>query len=401
MWEYGMSSVVKHLVLISFFFSVTAFAQQQSVVLISLDGFRWDYIEKHRAKGLANIAKQGVRVNKMWPVYPSKTFPNHISIITGLLPVNHGVIDNKFCDKKRDQCYKMGSGKDDSTWLNGIPLWNLAQMQGLKSAAYFWPESDARFNGMVPNYYYHYSQQSDYQARIDQIIQWLSLDATQRPHFVAGYFSLVDSLGHDFGPDSAEVYAGVQEIDMLITQLHKRLSKLPHPVNLIVVSDHGMSTVDSTQSIDIDALAIPAGWIVKNTGPRVLIYTKGANEADEMATIKKLNTQAKGRFVVMDEKTLVERNYFGSARIPDIILETYAPRVFSRGNQVAYQGTHGYPNTDDMAATFVAHGPAFKSGMKINEMKNLEIYPVISDVLGLKLLNKVDSDGEILRQALK
>ncbi|KAF7764173.1 hypothetical protein PCIT_b0096 [Pseudoalteromonas citrea] len=396
-----MYNVVKRLLLASFFFSVAASAQQQSVVLISLDGFRWDYIEKHRAKGLANIAKQGVRVNKMWPVYPSKTFPNHISIITGLRPINHGVIDNKFCDKKRDQCYKMGSGKDDSTWLNGIPLWNLAQMQGLKSAAYFWPESDARFNGMVPNYYYHYSQQSDYQARIDQIVQWLSLDQSQRPSFVAGYFSLVDSLGHEFGPDSAEVYDAVQQVDTLITQLHNRLAKLPQPINLIVVSDHGMSNVDSTRTIDIGELAIPDNWVVKNTGPRVLIYTKDASEADKVVVIKKIHAQARGRFVIVKEQTLAERHYLGSSRIPDIILETKAPRVFSQGNKVPYQGTHGYANTNDMAAMFVAYGPAFKSSMVINEMENLEIYPIVSEILGLKLMNTVDSDGAVLRQALK
>jgi predicted AlkP superfamily pyrophosphatase or phosphodiesterase len=196
------------------------------------------------------------------------------------------LLNNKLCDKKRDQCYKMGSGKNDSTWLNGIPLWNLAQMQGLKSVAYFWPESDARFNGMVPNYYYHYSQQSDYQARVDQIVQWLSLDEAQRHSFVAGYFSLVDSLGHEFGPDSKEVFNAVQKVDELIFQLYTRLSRLPYPVNLIVVSDHGMSNVDSSQLIDIDELAIPDNWIVKNTGSRALIYTKDTSELDIAAFVK-------------------------------------------------------------------------------------------------------------------
>ena len=133
------------------FSSLVKAEQEQSVVLISIDGFRWDYIEKHDAKNLKIISEQGVRATKMRPVYPTKTFPNHVSIITGLLPVNHGIVDNRFCDTERNECYKMGKGKDDSTWLNGIPLWNLAQMQGVKAATYFWPESDARFNGMLPD----------------------------------------------------------------------------------------------------------------------------------------------------------------------------------------------------------------------------------------------------------
>ncbi|MBQ4860661.1 alkaline phosphatase family protein [Pseudoalteromonas sp. MMG013] len=393
--------LTRFILCMSLFLSFILSAQQQSVVLISLDGFRWDYIEQYDAKGLQKIAQQGVQVNKMWPVYPSKTFPNHISIITGLRPVNHGIIDNKFCDKNRNECYKMGSGKDDSTWFNGIPLWNLARMQGLKSATYFWPESDARFNGMVPNYYYHYSQQSDYQARIDQIIQWLSLEEGVRPHFVAGYFSLVDSIGHDFGPNSTQVYDAVQQVDKLITDLQLRLSQLAHPVNLVIVSDHGMTEVDVSQQIDLAHLSIPKEWVVKNTGPRALIYAKQASAKDVQNIKKLLTIESKGRFSILDKHTLMKRHYVGSPRIPDIILETSPPKVFSEHNNVTYKGTHGYVDTDDMAAIFIAQGPAFKSGMKISEMENLEVYPIIAEILGLKLMNKIDSNGDVLRKAVK
>ena len=191
-------------------------AKEQTVVLISIDGMRWDYIEKHGAPNLKAMAAKGVRAQKLMPVYPTKTFPNHISIITGLLPVNHGIVDNNFCDKARkNECYSMGKGMRDSTWVNGIPLWNLAKMQGLKSATYFWPESDARFNGMTPDYYFHYSKYSEYQGRVDQIIQWLSLPKAQRPRFVASYFSLVDSMGHEFGPDAPQTRDAVKQLDEL------------------------------------------------------------------------------------------------------------------------------------------------------------------------------------------
>lgn len=108
-------------------------AKEQTVVLISIDGMRWDYIEKHGAPNLKAMGDRGVRAQKLIPVYPTKTFPNHLSIITGLLPVNHGIVDNKFCDKARNnECYSMGKGFTDSTWVSGTPLWNLAKMQGLK-----------------------------------------------------------------------------------------------------------------------------------------------------------------------------------------------------------------------------------------------------------------------------
>lgn len=392
---------VKLALCLSLFTSFILSAQPQSVVLISLDGFRWDYLQKHKAEGLQKLATKGVKVDKMWPVYPSKTFPNHLSIITGLRPIDHGIIDNKFCDKKRNECYRMGLGKNDSTWLNGIPLWNLAQMQGLKSATYFWPESDARFNGMVPNYYYHYSQHSDYQRRVDQIVEWMSLEEPQRPSFVAGYFSLVDSMGHEFGPDSSQVYDAVQVVDKLITQLHSRLAQLSHPVNLVIVSDHGMSQVDAKQSINISELGIPANWTVKNTGTRVLIYTKDSINSDIKLVVDRMQRLAQSRFTILDEKTLAKRHYVGSSRIPDIILETTAPRIFSEHTEVKYQGAHGYANTDDMAAIFIAQGPAFKSGIVISEIENLEIYPVIADILDLKLMSPVSSTGAKLRQGLK
>lgn len=381
-------------------FALPTLAKQQTVILISLDGFRWDYIEKHNAKNIKRIAEQGVRAKKMWPVYPSKTFPNHISIITGLLPVHHGIIDNKFCDKQRGDCYKMGKGLKDSTWLNGIPLWNLAKMQGLKSAAYFWPESDARFNGMTPDYYYHYSKHSDYQTRIDQMIEWLSLPEAQRPRFVAGYFSLVDSMGHDFGPDSQEVYNAVQKMDNLIGQLHKRITQLPQDINLVLVADHGMSAISKDSVISIDALNLPNDWTVKNTGPRVLIYTNNADIETINTAKQQLRLKANKRYLVLDESILKKRHYVGGSRIPDIILETKAPSVFSFDGKIDYQGTHGYANTDDMAAMFVAQGPAFKSGFAIDELSNLEIYPVIAKILGLKLIRQVDSEGNTLKQAL-
>ena len=381
--------------------AVVKAAEEQSVVLISIDGFRWDYIEKHDAKNLKIISEQGVRATKMRPVYPTKTFPNHVSIITGLLPVNHGIVDNRFCDTERNECYKMGKGKDDSTWLNGIPLWNLAQMQGLKAATYFWPESDARFNGMLPDYFYHYSKHSDYQKRVDQIIQWLSLPKAQRPRLVVSYFSLVDSMGHEYGPDAQQTYDAVQQLDSLMADLHTRLKALDENINLVIVSDHGMASVDPSMSIKIDSLPKDDNFMVQNTGPRVLYYAKPNSKADIKGFSKKLAKAADGRYIVLTDQQKRDYYYDKGPRVGDIVLQTTAPRVFTDSKMASYLGTHGYAYTDDMAATFIATGPAFKRHVQLDEVNNLDVYPLIAKLLGLKILSPIDSDGETLWPAIK
>lgn len=378
-------------------------AKEQTVVMISIDGLRWDYIEKHGAPNLKAMGEQGVRAQKMQPVYPSKTFPNHISVITGLLPVNHGIVDNKFCDKARNnECYSMGKGQKDSTWVRGTPLWNLVKMHGLKSAVYFWPESDARFNGMTPDYYFHYSKQGDYQDRIDQIVQWLSLPQAQRPRFVASYFSLVDSMGHEFGPDAVQTRDAVHKLDALMGQLRTRLSKLAQDINLVIVSDHGMAQVDPEQSIIVSSLPKDDNFIIVNTGPRLLIYTKSdAKNADIDAYKARLQKAAKGRYSVLSSEQLEGYHYNSGSRVGDIVVQTNAPAVFSNGTKAPYLGTHGYAYSDDMAASFIATGPAFKQGMSIELVNNLDIYPVLAKVMGLTLMSKVDSDGKTLMPAIK
>lgn len=378
-------------------------AKEQTVVMISIDGLRWDYIEKHGAPNLKAMGEQGVRAQKMQPVYPTKTFPNHLSIITGLLPVNHGIVDNKFCDKARNnECYSMGKGLKDSTWLSGTPLWNLAKMQGLKTAVYFWPESDARFNGMTPDYYYHYSKNGDYQDRIDQIIQWLSLPKAQRPRFVVGYFSLVDSMGHKYGPDAVQTRDAVKQLDALMGQLHTRLNQLGQEINLVIVSDHGMAQVDPDQSIVVNSLPKDDNFMTINVASRLLIYTKvDAINADVAGYKARLSAASKGRYTVLTDEQLAGYHYNKGSRMGDIIVQTTAPAVFTDTGKAPYLGTHGYAYTDDMAATFIATGPAFEKGLNIEYVNSLDIYPVLAKVMGLKLLSKTDSDGKSLMPAVK
>lgn len=390
--------------------SLTAQSEnKQHVVLLSLDGFRHDYIEKHKAGNLAEIARQGVRAQAMIPVYPANTFPNHISLVTGLHPSQHGIVNNYFYDKQRPKDdsfakYGMGKGLKDSSWIQALPLWNLVEFHGFKAATFFWPESDARINGALPTYHYHYSKYADYQQRIDQIIQWLSLPEASRPRFVAGYFSLTDSMGHDFGPDAAETHDAVQQVDALVGQLYERLQALPVDVNLIVVSDHGMTNVDMEKLITVESLEIPEDFVVENEGAQIMIYARpGVETARISAEAKRLEQHAAGRYRVLNDKERKQRYFSVGPRTGDIVLEIPAPaRFVSEEDEHISKGGHGYlPGHPDMGATFVAIGPAFKQGKMLPPMSSLEVYPGIAQVMGLSLLSDVESEGSIFAQGVK
>lgn len=375
----------------------------QYVVLISLDGFRHDYIDKHDAKHLQAIADKGVRAERMNPVYPANTFPNHLSIITGLRPINHGIVANHFYDKSRHASYDMGKGYGDSTWLSGTPLWNLVEQHGFKAATYFWPESDARINGMLPTYHYHYSKYADYGKRVDQIIDWLALPEAQRPRFVAGYFSLTDTQGHEYGPDAKETYEAVQVVDAYIGELYERLQALPIDVNLVVVSDHGMTSTGRDAAIDVGALPISDKFHYEIQGAQVLLYAKdGATDADIAEQKRALGAVAANAYTVLSDAQRAARYYSVNDRTGDIVIQAQAPAWFAKPNSdYISNGGHGYePTSADMGATFVAIGPAFKQGLRLPAIDNLAVYPTLAKVLGLTLLTPVDGKVGVLAQGL-
>jgi hypothetical protein len=383
--------------------NVHAERPEQHVVLISIDGFRHDYIEKHQARAMANIAARGVRAESMQPVYPANTFPNHISLLTGLLPVNHGIVNNRFYDKSRHAYYSMGEAYKDSTWITAVPFWNLVESHGYPSATYFWPESDARIGGQVPSYHFHYSKYSDYQQRVDQIIEWLTYPDATRPVFIAGYFSLVDTVGHDYGPDAPQTFAAVQKIDALIGQLYERIQALPIKVNLILVSDHGMNAVDTSRIIYQDELKISDDFLILNEGEQILLYAKdGVSEAAVKAQEEALRALALPGVKVFDEH---QRKHYHMPRNPrtgDIIMTIDAPARFAKNKDSRIgPGGHGYlPEHPDMGATFVAVGPAFRQGVQLPRFSNLEVYPALAKVLGLELLRPIDGKLDVLNQAL-
>src|SRR5580692_7026552 len=170
-----------------------AAAQQAKpyVVLVSLDGFRYDYATKYGAKNLRAMAARGASAPEgMLPSYPSVTFPNHYEIVTGLYPDHHGIVANAFYDPARRESYSYTNPKTtgDGSWYSGTPLWVLAEKQGMRTASFFWPTSDAEIQGKRPSYYVApYDESIPDEKRVEQVLAWLRLPVEKRPHFIALY----------------------------------------------------------------------------------------------------------------------------------------------------------------------------------------------------------------------
>ena len=216
------------------------------VIMISIDGFRHDYADQFQAHNILKLAEEGLKAEALIPSFPSKTFPNHFTLVTGLLPGNHGLVGNSFFSRSKNAWYRISNKEavTDPTWYSGIPIWTLAEMQGMLSASFFWVGSEAPIEGILPTYLYPYDGSVPNDFRIEQVVDWLELPANKRPHMITAYFSLVDDVGHEFGPDTEETKEAVLEIDRLIGQLMDEVSQMSLPVHIILVSDHGMSSID-------------------------------------------------------------------------------------------------------------------------------------------------------------
>ncbi|XP_042908128.2 ectonucleotide pyrophosphatase/phosphodiesterase family member 3 [Parasteatoda tepidariorum] len=229
-----------------------SFQDNPPLLLVSLDGLRVDYLKYGVSPTLSKIAECGVKAEFMYPIYPSKTFPNHYTIVTGLYPESHGVIDNQMYDLAMNKRFKVGKTRlDDPRWWQKEPIWVTAQKQGKSAACFFWPGSDVRINGSYPNFYFNYNGSIPFETRVDQILEWLMLP--KRPDFLTLYFDQPDKAGHAHGPDSFEVKEGIKTVDGLMNRLLTGLEirNLTNCVNIIIVSDHGMSDTSCDRIFDI------------------------------------------------------------------------------------------------------------------------------------------------------
>ena len=382
-------------------------AQQQKpyVILISIDAFRWDLADKYQAKNLIRLRESGVQADYLKPSYPSLTFPNHYTIVTGLYPAHHGVVDNIFYDKARNVTYKKSDKvmAVDSSWYGGKPLWVLAEQQKMLSAIFYWPGSEISMDGIRPTYLYNYNEAIPIDKRVAVVKDWLQLPAEKRPHFIALYFPQVDQAAHKHTVDSEETRAAVQIVDDAIGKLVAAAKSTGLEVNFIVVSDHGMTTIDREntiplpKAIDLNRFKVPPG--------NVLLHVYANDQVDIRPTYKALKTEATTYDVYLSKQVPKAWHYNKKEdkynRVGDILLVPKLPSVFNINGIKPDPGQHGFdPAIKDMHAIFYAWGPNFKTALKIPAFENVNIYPLIAKILGLNYTNKVDGKAKVLAPIL-
>ena len=366
---------------------------QHYVVLVSLDGFRWDYPKRDGATHLLALGKHGVWAPEgIIPSFPSLTFPNHYTIVTGLYPEHHGLVANSFYDETRQAegrqaRYGIADAKavSDGSWYSGTPLWSLAESQGMRSACLFWPGSEAEIAGFRPSYYLKFDDKIDDSARIQQMLEWLRLPPVDRPHFITLYYSEPDHEGHEFGPDAPQTKAAVLKVDGLIGKLKAGLDATGLPIDLVVVSDHGMARVEGGW-ITLDQFADLTGFETAGT----LLY--GKTEEDRVRVYNKLK-QASSQFVVYRRKEVPAiLNYNQNPREGDpVVIATGPYAIRAHGppagttDKPPIAGMHGYDprKLPEMKASFFAAGPDIVVGKTVAPFENVNLYPWLAHMLGL------------------
>ena len=366
-------------------------AAQQSkhyVVLVSLDGFRYDYARKYGARHLLAIAAHGASAPEgMIPAYPSLTFPNHYTLVTGLYPEHHGIVGNQFYDPERKETYSYRDPKTntDGSWYGGTPLWSLAEKQGMRSACFFWPGSEAEIAGERPSYYLHYDDRFPDEKRIDQVVAWLKLPLEQRPHFITLYYSNVDHAGHEYGPDTPQTAEAVRHVDALMGTLEADLKALALPVDLIVVSDHGMAKIQGSW-IDLDKFAPLDGLITVGSS----LYAP--DEAAANAAYQKLKAADASFMVYRRENVPAELHFNSNPREGDPIIVARGPYAIrarkpppGQEDRAPAVGNHGFDPfmMPDMKAIFYAEGPDIRRGVVLKPFEDVNVYPLLVKLLGL------------------
>ena len=380
------------------------------VILISADGFRSDYLKKYNAKNLLNFAKNGVLAKAMIPSFPTLTFPNHWTITTGLYPAHHGLIDNNFYDYKKEKFYAMSKKEnaEDGSWYGGIPLWSLAEKQGMLSAAMMWVGSASDAADARPTYYYHYHEKFSPEEKVTKVLNWLKLPEEERPHLISLYFPEVDAAGHDHGPDSKEAEAAVQKIDEAVKNLVEKVKVLGlKNVNFIFVSDHGMVKINKENPLQIPEMLFDKNrFDFYNAQTLLRVVVKNSDEVKSAFQELKKN-KTKDYDVFLDQKFPRKLNFstkddrFG--RIGQIVLIPKAPKIFLERGKYTSLGKHGYNpyQVPEMKATFLAFGDAFKNNLTIGEFKNINVYPIVAEILDLKITHEIDGRNDTARKVLK
>jgi predicted AlkP superfamily pyrophosphatase or phosphodiesterase/predicted Na+-dependent transporter len=362
------------------------------LILVSLDGFRWDYLDLVETPNLRRLAAGGVRAKSLIPVFPSKTFPSHYSIVTGLYPGNHGIISNNMIDSRMGGEFHLydRDAVEDPRWWGGEPIWVTAEKQGVTAAALFWPGSETAVAGLRLTYWKRFDRSLTFDRRVEEVLHWLDLPAAERPRLITLYFEYPNDVSHDFGPESQEAFAAVREVDARVGDLVAGIQKrgLTGTVDLVIVSDHGMAEVGPERTIFLDDHVDLEPGEVFEQGALLQVYPRRGRKKK----LYKALTQVSEHLKVYRRRQIPQRYHLRDKSrtppilgVPDVGWEVATHEVYVAEDRALLKGDHGQdPSDPRMHGIFIAHGPAFRSGLVIDRFECVEIYNLLAAVLNLE-----------------
>jgi predicted AlkP superfamily pyrophosphatase or phosphodiesterase len=381
------------------------------LILISIDGFRWDYLQRYEAPTLRQLAAAGAHIRSLTPSYPTKTFPNHYTLVTGQRPARHGIVGNWFYDPATGETFGMRKPESNTTarWWGGEPVWITAEKQGVRSGCYFWPGSETAHEGVRPSLWLPFNDKVPSPDRVDGVLAWLEKPAADRPRLITLYFSAVDTAGHKLGPDAPALQASITEVDQAVARLLTGLDRLGlrDRANLVIVSDHGMSPISPERVIFLEDLVDVNTVEVEATGTYAGVRPKpGTRTAAELAAA--IRAKAPPHLQVYERGHLPERfHYDHNDRIPAVMLVPddqwcieQKPGWPARAANYD-KGSHGWDNaTSNMGALFIASGPAIRRGSTLDQADNIQVYNLLCAILGITPAPN-DGDARLARRLLR
>ncbi|MCL2416576.1 MAG: ectonucleotide pyrophosphatase/phosphodiesterase [Bacteroidales bacterium] len=372
-----------------FLFAFKGFAEErQYVIVLSLDGFRWDYNQIIGTPNLDRIAERGVRSKGLQPVFPTGTFANHYSMATGLFPDNHGIIANTFFNQELQKEFRLANREavGNPKFYGGEPIWNTVQRYGLKSASFFWVGTEAPIGGKQPNIWKNFNSRIPFHERVDSVISWLERPEDQRPQLIMFYFEEPDFTAHSFHPTYAEeVHRMVRYCDSLVGVLDRRLQALPFAENisLIIVSDHGMTPTDISRVVFLHNYLCES-WIQysSRSSPMALmtVYPEKLDTAlSVLQNVPHINAWR-------PEDIPKHLNFGRNPNIGNLVILADSAWSISKEPVDRWRkGDHGFDNTNrDMFGIFYARGPKFHTNRVVPEFLNIQLYNIIAHLLGIR-----------------
>ena len=387
------------------------------VVLVSLDGFKAEYLDRFELPNLRRVMTRGARAKAMVPVFPSLTFPNHYSLVTGLHPGRHGIVSNRFFDPElnRTYAYTDQNAVVDPVWYRGEPIWVSAEKQGMVSACFFWPGSEEPVQGVRPTIWNKYDGKVTNDARVATVLEWLQLPEERRPHMITLYFSELDSASHDTQLENDAVEAAARSLDDAIGRLLDGIDTLPvrDRVYVVITSDHGMANTSAAQTIRLDSLLDAGEYadiVASFGGPVASLHVKGGS-ARARQLVDRINGKlARGRAYLRPEMP-ARFEYHRDPRAGDIVVVMDASWVMvtSRPSSSAakderreYWGQHGWDNAyPSMRAAFLVMGPDVVPGALVGEVNNVDVYPFLTEILGIDPAADLDGRAGVISSLVR